>query len=40
VEGRTVALVGERPEDVAAFERALTSTYARLTLPTGDPAVR
>jgi anti-sigma factor RsiW len=30
VEGRTVALVGERPEDVAAFERALTSTYARL----------
>jgi len=40
VEGRTVGLVGERPEDVAAFERALTSTYARLTLPTGDPAVR
>ena len=30
VEGRTVGLVGERPEDVAAFERALTSTYARL----------
>jgi anti-sigma factor RsiW len=30
VEGRTVALVGERPEDVAAFERALTATYARL----------
>jgi len=32
VEGRTVGLVGERPEDVAAFERALTATYARLTL--------
>jgi anti-sigma factor RsiW len=31
VEGRTVGLVGERPEDVAAFERALTATYARLT---------
>jgi anti-sigma factor RsiW len=30
VEGRTVGLVGERPEDVAAFEQALTSTYARL----------
>jgi anti-sigma factor RsiW len=30
VEGRTVGLVGERPEDVAAFERALTSTYARI----------
>jgi anti-sigma factor RsiW len=30
IEGRTVGLVGERPEDVAAFERALTSTYARL----------
>lgn len=30
VEGQTVGLVGERPEDVAAFERALTSTYARL----------
>ena len=26
----TVGLVGERPEDVAAFERALTSTYARI----------
>jgi hypothetical protein len=37
VEGRTVALVGERPEDVAAFERALTSTYARLGV---DPAQR
>lgn len=33
VEGRTVGLVGERPEDVAAFERALTSTYARLPSP-------
>jgi len=31
VEGRTVGLVGERPEDVAAFERALTATYARLS---------
>jgi anti-sigma factor RsiW len=30
IEGRTVGLVGERPEDVAAFERALTSRYARL----------
>jgi anti-sigma factor RsiW len=32
MEGRTVGLVGERPEDVAAFERALTSTYASLEL--------
>ena len=31
VEGRTVGLVGERADDVAAFERALTSTYARLS---------
>jgi anti-sigma factor RsiW len=30
MEGRTVGLVGERTEDVAAFERALTATYARL----------
>jgi anti-sigma factor RsiW len=30
IEGRTVGLVGERAEDVAAFEHALTSTYARL----------
>ena len=29
VEGRTVGLVGDRVEDVEAFERALTSTYAR-----------
>lgn len=36
VEGRTVGLVGERPEDVAAFEQALTSTYARLVTDAGD----
>jgi anti-sigma factor RsiW len=30
MEGRTVGLVGERAEDVATFERALTATYARL----------
>jgi hypothetical protein len=40
VEGRTVGLVGERPEDVAAFERALTATYARLTADTEVPAER
>jgi anti-sigma factor RsiW len=38
VEGRTVGLVGERPEDVAAFERALTSTYVRL-MTTGREVV-
>jgi hypothetical protein len=40
VEGRTVGLVGERPEDVAAFERALTATYARLTADAEGPAER
>ena len=40
VEGRTVGLVGERLEDVAAFERALTSTYARLTMDARNAAAR
>jgi len=40
VEGRTVGLVGERPEDVAAFARALTATYARLTTDADDAAER
>ena len=40
VEDRTVGLVGERPEDVAAFERALTATYARLNVSPEDPAER
>jgi anti-sigma factor RsiW len=40
VEGRTVGLVGERLEDVAAFERALTSTYARLVTETEAPSQR
>jgi hypothetical protein len=40
VEGRTVGLVGERPEDVAAFARALTATYARLTPDTEAAAAR
>ena len=40
VEGRTVGLVGERPDDVAAFARALTATYARLIVSPEDPAER
>jgi len=40
VEGRTVGLVGERPEDVAAFARALTATYARLASNAEDAAQR
>jgi anti-sigma factor RsiW len=40
LEGRTVGLVGERPEDVAAFERALTATYARLATHAEDTAQR
>jgi anti-sigma factor RsiW len=40
VDGQTVGLVGERPEDVAAFERALTATYARLTADAEAAAAR
>ena len=37
IEGSTVGVVGERPEDVSAAARALTSTYARLALGETGP---